>query len=344
VTRLPVIIVLLVAACGGRRDEAEPGPRAPQPPPATTTPPAPAAPDPWAGTGAGSGDATVSDIPIPDAAEALAIADAACPAVTAPYFYRVEKKGKTSHLLGTRHLGVDYHKMPPEVIGALGSASLAVFETSPDDRSDEKLPPVDHGPMSEELGAQAWARYQELVGPELALAVIDAEPATALLVLLALYEDKSVGLDDDLQKIAALRSIPIQGLETNAFQEQVIRKWLDVRALAAAIAVTDDRAEVKQTTVDDLVEYCGGTDEEPGLDPKERKDMLDAGYTDAELTQYTEELVFARNRDWIPKLDKLFAKGDVFVAVGADHLTGDRGVVALLRAKGYQVTRVFSPK
>jgi uncharacterized protein YbaP (TraB family) len=50
--------------------------------------------------------------------------------------------------------------------------------------------------------------------------------------------------------------------------------------------------------------------------------------------------VFERNAKWIPELEPLFAKGDVFVAVGADHLIGDRGVVALLRARGFTVTRI----
>jgi uncharacterized protein YbaP (TraB family) len=50
--------------------------------------------------------------------------------------------------------------------------------------------------------------------------------------------------------------------------------------------------------------------------------------------------VFSRNRDWIPKLEKLFAQGDVFVAVGADHLIGDKGVIKLLEARGFTAKRI----
>ena len=60
----------------------------------------------------------------------------------------------------------------------------------------------------------------------------------------------------------------------------------------------------------------------------------------AEIDKLDEKLVYARNDDWIPKLEKLFATGGVFVAVGADHLSGPRGVIALLAARGFKVTRV----
>jgi uncharacterized protein YbaP (TraB family) len=51
-------------------------------------------------------------------------------------------------------------------------------------------------------------------------------------------------------------------------------------------------------------------------------------------------MVYARNADWIPKLEKILAQGDVFIAVGADHLSGPKGVVALLQKRGYKLTRV----
>ena len=79
------------------------------------------------------------------------------------------------------------------------------------------------------------------------------------------------------------------------------------------------------------------------MDEEDRRDMRGAGYTDAELAAYEERILYARNRDWIPKLEAIFAEGGAFVAVGEDHLIGDRGVVALLTARGYRLTRVTPP-
>jgi uncharacterized protein YbaP (TraB family) len=76
------------------------------------------------------------------------------------------------------------------------------------------------------------------------------------------------------------------------------------------------------------------------MDPPTRTKMLAAGYTTVELDAMDEELVYARNRDWIPKLEKMFEQGNVFVAVGADHLQGTRGVISLLQARGFTTKRI----
>lgn len=339
--RTLVFAVVVLIGCGSRRDDASPRPPPPQPPVVAVVD---AGVDPWAAAGPGSGSAAVAEVEIPSAEVAREIADTACPTVTGAYFFRVEKAGKTSHILGTRHLGVDIAKFPALVTDTLIAAKVAVFETAPDDNSDDGVVKPAHGRLPDELGPELWERYEVLVGHELATALADQEPATGMLMMIALYEDKSSALDDQLQQLAIAKQIPVRGLETSEFQERLIARWLDVRALRASVKVTDDRRELKQTTIDDLTEYCAGTDDDPGPDPKERQDMIDGGYTDEEIKQFEEELVFSRNRDWIPKLEKLFARGDAFIAVGADHLTGELGVPALLAKRGYQVTRVTPPR
>ena len=67
-------------------------------------------------------------------------------------------------------------------------------------------------------------------------------------------------------------------------------------------------------------------------------------YGPAETSRETAEaldkaVIAARNKAWLPKLDRAMRKGGVFAAFGALHLPGEEGVVALLRAKGYTVTR-----
>jgi len=296
--------------------------------------------DPWA-TGSGGAAIAEDDTGMPSMLATREIADAACPTVKAAYFYRIDKGGKVSYLLGTRHLGVDLKKLPAEVSERISAARLAVFETAPDDKGEAPHPP--HHKISEELGPELWAHYRELMGDELAASLDDEEPPTALLMMMALYEDKSSALDDELTQVAIEHKIPVQGLETSEFQDRLINKWLGTRALRGGVKVTDDRAEIRQETVDDLTEYCAGTGTEAGPDAKERQDLLDAGFSEAEIAQYEEELVFARNRSWIPKLEKILAKGNAFIAVGADHLKGDKGVVSLLSRRGYKVIRVTPP-
>jgi hypothetical protein len=134
--------------------------------------------------------------------------------------------------------------------------------------------------------------------------------------------------------------IPAKGLESAAFQQQLLTELLDVRMLRAAIAGTTDRAELERDAVRDLTEYCAGTDDSPGIDGEARAQLLTGGYSEAEIDRMDQRLVYDRNTDWIPKLEKIMAGGGAFIAVGADHLTGARGVIALLRARGWTTTRL----
>ncbi len=52
------------------------------------------------------------------------------------------------------------------------------------------------------------------------------------------------------------------------------------------------------------------------------------------------ELLTKRNSKWIPVMQKSMQEGSSFFAVGAAHLGGDIGVIALLRKQGYTVKPV----
>ena len=47
--------------------------------------------------------------------------------------------------------------------------------------------------------------------------------------------------------------------------------------------------------------------------------------------------VVGRNRRWVPQIEECLSQQKCFVVVGAAHLVGPDGLVAMLRAKGYTV-------
>jgi uncharacterized protein len=54
-----------------------------------------------------------------------------------------------------------------------------------------------------------------------------------------------------------------------------------------------------------------------------------------------QRLLVDRNKNWMPKIEALFGRrGRALVVVGAAHLVGPDGVVAMLRAKGYTVEQL----
>ncbi|WP_084861418.1 TraB/GumN family protein [Salibaculum halophilum] len=72
----------------------------------------------------------------------------------------------------------------------------------------------------------------------------------------------------------------------------------------------------------------------PGLSPAD---------VTAEMREMEQAMLIDRNRSWISVIEQAAAAHDhVFVAFGAAHLIGDQGVLALLQANGWQVTRLDS--
>jgi hypothetical protein len=54
-----------------------------------------------------------------------------------------------------------------------------------------------------------------------------------------------------------------------------------------------------------------------------------------------QRLLVERNRNWMPKIEVLFARpGRALVVVGAAHLVGPDGLLAMLKAKGYTVEQL----
>lgn len=59
-----------------------------------------------------------------------------------------------------------------------------------------------------------------------------------------------------------------------------------------------------------------------------------------EFAGYEDKLVYNRNRNWIPVMEKAMQQETVLFGCGAMHLGGDQGVVELLRKRGYKVEPV----
>ncbi|MEO6684983.1 MAG: TraB/GumN family protein [Dyadobacter sp.] len=53
-----------------------------------------------------------------------------------------------------------------------------------------------------------------------------------------------------------------------------------------------------------------------------------------------EVMLFQRNQNWIKRIDKIVHEKPTFIAVGAAHLGGEKGVIALLRKDGFKVRAV----
>ena len=55
----------------------------------------------------------------------------------------------------------------------------------------------------------------------------------------------------------------------------------------------------------------------------------------------TERLLTRRNRIMVERMQAALETGNAFIAVGALHLSGEEGILALLERRGFEITRVF---
>ena len=61
---------------------------------------------------------------------------------------------------------------------------------------------------------------------------------------------------------------------------------------------------------------------------------------DMGIENFTDLLLYNRNRNWAEKLKILMNDKSLVVAVGAGHLPGEKGLINLLKKAGYKVEPV----
>jgi uncharacterized protein len=313
-------LVLLLCAVACRKDDAKPAP--PQVAPVAS------GADPWA-------TPVDPDAP-PTGGERRKLAEEACPKVTKPFFWAIEKNHRTSYVLGTLAHGVLLAKLPPAVVEHVRGARVVVFESLPEDPDRFAPPDID---LRRELGPELWERWARLVGQSFARSHEHTRPSIAILALYALYADLSVSTDEQLAHEASVAHVPARGLETFRTRGELADKLFDLRMLRAFVTQLA-RSDIEQLVRREVHEYCAGTSTTIGFDAETQAQLRRAGYTSAELDAMDDELTYKRTAAWISGLAELLDEGNVFVAVNVNHTVGPKGLPALLAKRGYKVTRL----
>ncbi|MEO7802315.1 MAG: TraB/GumN family protein [Ginsengibacter sp.] len=144
-------------------------------------------------------------------------------------------------------------------------------------------------------------------------------------------EDVS-GVDQELSKKAKKNNTPITGLETVQFQASVFDS-IPYEWQAKELLKNIDSARQYKIEFAKMVKAYTAHQ----LDAMES--MVDSsGFT---ADKFDDILLKKRNLAWAEKLDSVMAATPVFIAVGAGHLIGEKGLIQLFRKKGFTVTAVM---
>lgn len=140
-----------------------------------------------------------------------------------------------------------------------------------------------------------------------------------------------VSYEMEFLEMAQNQKKAVEGLETAAFQMSMFDS-IPYRAQAQMLLESiKSGADASDTQFDQLVELYKNQDIQA---------MQDLMGEDDTTNNYNDLLLVNRNRKWIPVMEKMMQDKATFFAVGAGHLGGGQGVIALLRAAGYSVEPV----
>lgn len=134
------------------------------------------------------------------------------------------------------------------------------------------------------------------------------------------------GVEQELMKIASKEKKEINGFETIAFQASVFDS-IPYSTQAKSLLNSIDSMERYQVYFDSMVHVY----------KSQQIDMLEAMFTQPEfgMKEGLELLLDKRNINWVDQLKTILPKSNVFIAVGAGHLVGEKGLIALLKKEGY---------
>lgn len=133
-------------------------------------------------------------------------------------------------------------------------------------------------------------------------------------------------------KMAQTQKKEVLGLETVKEQFDALDKMgFQKQAEIMLVKLVDDWTESKHELKQMISDYKKQDIEALQID------MANASFTDS---QFEKDLLETRNKNWIPRIEKIAKEKSSFIAVGAGHLGGKNGVIALLKKQGYTIKAV----
>ena len=269
--------------------------------------------------------------------------------------WKVEKAGlPPSYLFGTIH-------MPDRRVTDLSPAAKTAFQASKTvvleianmsdkgmlaavSKTPELLTYLDGKSLRDRLTAEEYAKIQKVV----ARLGMPAEAASVLRpwlisMLLAVSDCQRAqmqagrkALDAKLEADAKANGAAVLGLETAESQLAGMARVPEdeqVLMLKSGLAYADRTDDLTETL---LALYL---DRKLGATmPFQIALAAKVGVPQSAFTGFIDILLTERNRKMVDAAKPILANGNAFIAIGALHLTGKAGVVALLREAGYTVT------
>ena len=262
--------------------------------------------------------------------------------------WRVTKAGtRPSHVYGTIHVpDARLAQLPPPVRRALDGARRVMLEFVPDGYTRERFMEaamfLDRQTLEGTIGKQDFERAVEVLAPiGLPREVVNKLKPWGVLLNLRDPQrgEEGTPLDAQVIEVARARRLQldqIEGVEEQIFTFDELPMDAQVALLRHSLEHRAELAELAERTLDaylarDLSALW------------QLREAFIARYPEVAAHQavMTKRVIHDRNVVMAFRMQRQLRRGDAFVALGALHLYGERGVLALLEQDGYRATRVF---
>jgi len=264
------------------------------------------------------------------------------------FLWTVRGEGPSvAYLLGSLHvLTPDFYPLPERIEQAFAASGTLVEEIdlaemeSPDAlmAAMGKAIFADGRTLDQVISPALYARVAEKAAPAglpmAALARMKPWMVAVSLTAPAMKQagfDPAMGVDRHFFDRARAAGVPVEGLETLAYQlDRFDTLPMPLQAGMLEAAMDDLETQIAQVRV---IADAWARGDVPTVER-----LLLAAFKDA--PDINERLLAERNRNWVPKVDECLTRATpCFIVVGAAHLVGPDSLVALLRAKGYDVVQ-----
>ena len=266
-------------------------------------------------------------------------------AATRDFLWKISGKQNVVYLVGSVHmLSKDSYPLSPALDAAFKESNLLVEELDLGEMAspDSQFAMLSRGmlPTGQSLDSVLSPATYAQVTKHLADLDMPIEPLKRmkpwmLAVTFDLLEwqkagfDPNLGLDKHFYDRAQAEGKAVQGFETAEFQLSLFDGMpMDQQDRMLADTLKDLDTEISNVNkMADAWKAGDASAVERIVLPDLQRDPV-----------MYKKLLVDRNQSWLPKLEALFARrGHAFVVVGAAHLLGPDGLLALLKGKGYAV-------
>lgn len=264
--------------------------------------------------------------------------------------WQLEKEGApTSYVFGTIHIADPrVLNLPEPVIDAINRSERVIFELvfDPNVRMAmaQSMVLTDGRTLGQILGADLFGKAQQVAAayglPPQALQIMKPWALIPIFSFppeqFALVASGQAPLDEWLQVEAARAGKSVEGLETLEEQLSLFESASEAEQVTMLRAVVEDRAAVQHQFQVMLQGYLAAD-----LERIYAEMLRQAENELQDVVGFEDRFVIDRNYRMVERALPHLAAAPSFIAVGGLHLPGHEGILALLQAEGYEVTRLY---